>query len=364
MDTTPEKIQQLLHESLDEGLKNVKSYNQCALLNYPNHYNIGDHLIWLGTIFYLVNVLGVAVNYAASIESFSREELAEKVGQSPIFFLGGGNFGDIWSYYQRFYERILPDYHDRPIIFLPQSIRFRSEERLERAKNIFNNHPDITIFARENRSYEFAKQHFYNCKVFKSPDMALEMINIANWSFLKPTRKDTILYLSRKDGELNRNSSPESIDLPNVVIEDWASYRFKGVPRTLSVPGIAHILQQSWQQGTVIPHEWISRQLWKQFHSYTATFNQLDNPSLHRKSWNFMHNGVYQFLQHRLIITNRLHGHILCILLKIPHLFLANSYHKNESFHETWTYQIPFCRFIQDASQIKPKAEELMDVYL
>lgn len=70
-----------------------------------------------------------------------------------------------------------------------------------------------------------------------------------------------------------------------------------------------------------------------------------------------------QFRQHRLIITNRLHGHILCVLLGIPHIFLANSYHKNESFYETWTHQAPFCRFVKDSTQVKITAQELLDLY-
>ena len=62
-----------------------------------------------------------------------------------------------------------------------------------------------------------------------------------------------------------------------------------------------------------------------------------------------------------MIITNRLHGHIMCILLGIPHIFLANSYHKNESFYETWTHQVPFCRFVKNSSEILPFAYELME---
>jgi pyruvyl transferase EpsO len=76
-----------------------------------------------------------------------------------------------------------------------------------------------------------------------------------------------------------------------------------------------------------------------------------------------MHHGIYQFKQHRLIITNRLHGHILCIIMGIPHIFLPNAYYKNEAFYDTWTYSIPFCRFVKDPSQIKGAAQELLDLF-
>ena len=354
-----QKVKDLLHKTLNEALASLKNFKQCALLGYPDHYNVGDHLIWLGEVLYLTNVLGIEVKYAASVESFSPQRMKDTVDKVPILIHGGGNLGDLWSYYQRLYEKIIALYHDRPIVILPQSIRFAQETRLERAKAIFNAHPNLTLITRENRSYELAKQHFFNCQIYKAPDMALEMINMPNMLF-DPKKKDTVLYLCRQDGELNRISSPESIELPNLIVEDWASYKYKGVPGARSFQGIVRLLKEGWLDGTIISSEWISRQIWQQFHPYTSKFDTLYNPSMHRKSWNFMHNGVYQFQQHRLIITNRLHGHILCLILGIPHVFLANAYHKNESFYETWTHQIPFCRFVKEAGQIMPSIQELL----
>ncbi|HEY9651689.1 MAG TPA: polysaccharide pyruvyl transferase family protein [Coleofasciculaceae cyanobacterium] len=357
--TTPENIKVLLHEAL----KRLPIFKECALLSYPNHYNIGDHLIWLGTIFYLVDTLGVQIKYASSIESFSGEEMEKRIGTAPILLLGGGNLGDLWSYYQSFYEKIISKYRQQPIIILPQSIRFNNPERLEKAKKIFNQHPNLILFVRENQSYEFSQKHFYNCAVVKAPDMALHLVNKIGKLPFEPKPQDTTLYLCRKDGELNPSSSPTAIDLPNLVIEDWTSYRYKGAPKANSIQGMTCLLREGWEQGTVLPMEWLSRQVWQHFHPDVLKFNNLYNPSSHQKSWNFIHNGVYQFKQHRLIITNRLHGHILGIILKIPHVFLANSYHKNQSFYKTWTYQIPFCQFIQDASQVKHAAQELLDLY-
>ena len=49
-------------------------------------------------------------------------------------------------------------------------------------------------------------------------------------------------------------------------------------------------------------------------------FNQVHRPSLHRKSWGYMHSGIYQLQGYNLVITNRLHVHILCLILNIPHI--------------------------------------------
>jgi pyruvyl transferase EpsO len=39
----------------------------------------------------------------------------------------------------------------------------------------------------------------------------------------------------------------------------------------------------------------------------------------------------------RVVITDRLHAHVLCLLLGIPHVLLDNSYGKVRRVHETWT---------------------------
>lgn len=43
------------------------------------------------------------------------------------------------------------------------------------------------------------------------------------------------------------------------------------------------------------------------------------------------------------VITDRLHAHILCSLLGIPHILLNNVYGKNISFYETWCRPLDIC---------------------
>jgi pyruvyl transferase EpsO len=360
--STPEQVKELLHKAIGK----LETVEQCALLDYPDHPNIGDHLIWLGEIFYLNDVLKTQINYAASVESFSASEMEKQVGKAPIFLHGGGNLGDLWPNFQKFREQIISQYRDRPVIILPQSIYFADKDKLKESAKVFNSHPNLTLFVRDNYSYELAIQYFSNCQVIKSPDMAFQMVNMPDLSS-NYAQKHTILYHCRKDEELNPTLSSISIDLPNLVVEDWASYKYyseysQNIPKTWFNQRLARI-SEGWQKGTVIPNEWISRQIWKSFHPWASKFNTIYNPSLHRSSWNLMHHGVYQFKQHRLIITNRLHGHILCVLLDIPHVFLPNSYYKNEGFYESWTHSIPFCRFVKDASQIEFAAQELLELF-
>jgi len=163
--SSSEKIKTVLQKTL----ATIEPFEQCALLDYPDYLNIGDHLIWLGTVFYLKEIHKTQIKYTATVKNFSESEMRQKIGNSPILFQGGGNLGDLWPELQEFRERVIAKHHSQPIIILPQTIYFEDQNKLNQAAEIFNAHPNLTIFARENYSYETACHYFSNCKVLKAP---------------------------------------------------------------------------------------------------------------------------------------------------------------------------------------------------
>lgn len=357
---TPQSIKEELHKALGQ----LDSFKSCALLNYPDHLNLGDHLIWLGTVMYLTDVLKTKINYASSIADFSPTVMEEKNGKAPILLHGGGNLGDLWPHHQQFREKIIAEYQDRPIIILPQSILFSNLEQLKKTADIFNSHPNLTIFVRDDRSYQIAQESFHKCRVIKSPDMAFQLLNLPGVSINKTNKyksKSSILFICRTDKELNQEFSVENVKIPNLVVQDWVSFEWVLGLRSQGVKRFAtQIFREVWQRGLMTPVEWIARQRWQYYYSNNDYFNQMYNPFIHKLLWSFMYSGIYQFQQHELVITNRLHGHILCILLGIPHVFIPNAYYKNQSFYEAWTKDIPFCRFVTDSTQIESAVQELL----
>ncbi|MEG4589163.1 polysaccharide pyruvyl transferase family protein [Microcoleus sp. MOSTC5] len=329
-------------DTLHISLENIGSIEECSLLNYPDYLNVGDHLIWLGEIYYLTTVLKTKIKYVASgIADFSEEVMEKQAGKAPIILQGGGNLGDLWREHQEFREYIISKYRDRQIIIMPQSIYFENTSNLKKAADIFNSHPNLTLFVRENSSEKIAIKYFHNCQIIKTPDIAFQLLNMSCFASNKTCEKSSILYHCRTDKELKEDFYTDFIfQLPNLVIEDWISSEWK-IWRSCK-----SILETSQADPQHFP----------------AIFDSLYDPDVHRISWIIMHKAIEQFRQHRLIITNRLHGHILCILLRIPHIFLANSYHKNESFYDTWTYQVSFCRFVKDSAQIKMAVQELLEM--
>ncbi|MEQ9668750.1 polysaccharide pyruvyl transferase family protein [Coleofasciculus sp. G2-EDA-02] len=352
---------QNIKEDLHSALTHIGNLEQCALLNYPNHLNIGDHLIWLGSILYLIDVLKTQINYVASPNNFSAEVMEKQVGKAPILIQGGGSLGDMWSDRQKFHEHIVSKYQDRKIIFLPQTIYFKSEDRLKQTKELLNSHGNLILFVRDNYSHELALKNFSKCQIIKAPDMAFQMVDMPELIY-QNSPGDKILFLNREDKELNRQFTSDSIDIPNLVIDDWVSFHKKwklGKPDSPRIQYAAKLYRGIWQRGLLTPGEWIHRQKWLSHQYKIHNLDKLHNPSMHRLSFSLMHSGIYQFTKYRFIVTNRLHGHILCLLLGIPHIFLPNSYYKNQAFYETWTHQVPFCRFVKDTSHIQQAIQEL-----
>jgi exopolysaccharide biosynthesis predicted pyruvyltransferase EpsI len=350
-----------IDSTLNSALSNIGNLERCALLNYPNYLNIGDHLIWLGTLIYLTNTLKTDITYIASRHNFSAREMEQKNGHSPILFHGGGNLGDIWSREHNFINKIILDYPDRQIISLPQTIFFKDKAKLEKTANIFNAHENLTIFVRDNYSYEIALNYFNRCKIFKSPDMAFAMLDLPDFKFNRP-KNGRILYLYRQDLELDDRFNPNALNIDNLVVEDWVSFTNKwtfGKPQDNFHQFLAKLYREVWQRGILTPMERIHRQKWQDRQAKLNHFEKLDKPSMNLFSLSLAHSAIYQFCQYDKVITNRLHGHILCCILQIPHVFLPNSYYKNKAFHEAWTSHLPFCRFVDDPQQVKNAIQEL-----
>lgn len=260
--STPTKIKEALHQSLRQGLETLGT---CALLDYPFYPNIGSHLLWLSEILYLTNILKAEIKYVASMRHFSGEIMEKKIGKAPII-LRSGYLGDFWETKgderRIFYESIISQYRDRKIFIMPQSFSFSDSEKLKAMADTFNSHPHLTIFVRENPSYKLAIEYFHNCQIIKAPDMAFHLVDLPGLP-LKIKPKSSIFYLCRNDFELDSDFSADALGIPNLVVEDWVSYRWiKKIPKDwpINVPGLDFLFREVWQRGLAAPAEWLSRQ--------------------------------------------------------------------------------------------------------
>ena len=61
--------------------------------------------------------------------------------------------------------------------------------------------------------------------------------------------------------------------------------------------------------------------------------------------------GLEMLASAEVVITDRIHGHILCLLLGIPHVLLDNNYGKLSSFYQTWTAEVDSVRWADSPAE-------------
>jgi pyruvyl transferase EpsO len=281
-----------------------------SLLDRPGHSNPGDTAIWLGSLNVCARLGFPRPTYACEQSTYSREVLGKNPG--TILITGGGNIGDLWESHQLFRERVLADFPDRPIVQLPQSIHFCSMPNLKRAQDAFERHPRFTLLVRDRRSLEIAHNYFH-VKTILCPDMSFGL------GALRRTVKGScpMFWLSRRDKE---SLEPEArSDFPGLQPCDYIAAK----PTRLEN---FYIRLAAAVRSGYAPPSWVHRLL-------SSFYNRLGERRLER--------ACRLLSSATTVVTNRLHGHILSLLLGIPHFINDNNYGKLRSFYETWTSKSP-----------------------
>lgn len=299
----------LLKESLTSLLPVDSDY---ALLDFPDHPNVGDSAIWLGELELLKQVTGKHPKYVCTFNNYDFEELDEVLPEGPILLHGGGNFGDIWPWYQDFREQVIRRYPDRLIIQLPQTLHFKSPERLEITRATINQHKNFHLFVRDINSQSFAEKNF-NCPVKLLPDSAF-CIGALN----RPVKSifDTLLLL-RTDDEKVVHDMTKLNQLSNIKVVDWLDES----PHVRTISKIKTLLFYFFAIAT-------NKQLRRHFYFRTLAYDRLKR-------------GLSILSLGKQVVTDRLHAHILSILLNIDHCALDNNYGKISSYIKSWTHIYP-----------------------
>ena len=93
-----------------------------AYLELPYYENIGDTLIWDGTLRFLEQFPFKCL-YTASSRTFVYRELPES---AIILLQGGGNFGDLWAEPHQFRKKVIELYPRNRVIVLPQTVWYEN----------------------------------------------------------------------------------------------------------------------------------------------------------------------------------------------------------------------------------------------
>jgi exopolysaccharide biosynthesis predicted pyruvyltransferase EpsI len=314
--------------------EHVRPGEPVALVDYPNHANSGDSAIWSGEAAYLGS-RDVPVGYTCDFMTFSPRRLREHIGDGTILLHGGGSVGDVWEQTQEFRELVVSTCPGNKIVQLPQTIHFDRRENLERASAVFGAHPDFTLLVRDNRSLAVARDEL-GVSAALCPDMAFSIGPVERPA---PPSSD-VVWLGRTDIEgVHQVAGRER---PGVRSVDWIRPRGAELPWRL----LRYI---SVVMGRRIAKRPASAPV------FEVPTTRLQNPLAAqrvRSAFRILASG-------RVVITDRLHGHILCVLLGIPHVLLDNSYGKIGEFHRTWTAGYPLVRWATSPEEALTLAADL-----
>ncbi len=94
-----------------------------------------------------------------------------------ILIRGGGSVGDWYIDYEYFVRYLLKRFPKNKVVMFPQSIRFSNTakgqgEKLKTAA-AYDRHPNLTLYARDEQSFEIARAMFEHTKVLLCPDIAM-----------------------------------------------------------------------------------------------------------------------------------------------------------------------------------------------
>jgi exopolysaccharide biosynthesis predicted pyruvyltransferase EpsI len=313
-----------LRKEISDQIRPLLDTECFALIDFPDHSNVGDSAIWLGeTRFFSIN--GRKPTYCSSLKSHSHEKMQHEIKGNTIFLHGGGNFGTIWKSHQDFRIDLLNRFPGQRIVQLPQSIFFESAQAVEQTARAIERHGNFILFVRDKPSLDIARRHF-QCEVSLCPDMAFYLEPLAR----KPAAHD-FFYLLREDHE---KSVVGEISHPgrSVEIDDWLEddkFAIKMTAVTTKMMGLG-LAPQALR---------------------FLKFERLARSRLRR--------GIDMLSSGRVVVTDRLHGHILSTLLAIPHVTLDNSYGKLQNFIDAWTKNIAILRTAASLEQAGKVAEEL-----
>ena len=281
--------------------------SRVALINFPNHRNVGDPAIWLAERAVLGR-LGIRVAYTCTPTTFSLRALRRAVGDGPVLINGGGNLGDRYAGQQGLREQVLAMCRDNPIIQLPQSISFRDPANRDRVAGLIEAHGAVTVLCRDHASLAVARDHLRAAHVGFCHDMVLALDPVG-----RPAPPSTdVVWVARRDPEAHHGPPPPTA---GVDVLDWLE----------PLPGEA-----PWPPGAERPYRinealvarmerstWAADHLWRPL---DATFAPL------ARAW--VARGLGVLAWGRVVVSDRLHAHVLALLAGIDSVVLDNDHGK------------------------------------
>lgn len=314
----------------------IPSNAHIILLDYPHHPNVGDSMIWLGEIAYLKS-RGLKPSYVCDYKNYNANNIQRIYNKNSIILIhGGGNLGSLWTHLHDFKLQVLCDFPQLPIIQLPQTIHFKDNKGIAETAEAIKKHGNFTLLVRSHESLALAQQHFTSNNIL-CPDLAF-FIGAINSKALPVV---DCFVLSRTDAEKSSAASISKIkccETAATQTADWLEMSNK--EHLITRIEMHHLIRKFFD--FIDPNNRFLLVMW----------NLLARARLAR--------GAALLSRGNVILTDRLHAHILSILMNKLHVVVDNSYGKLGDFYHAWTSQYPSVLFVKDFTTLQKATTEFV----
>ncbi len=289
-------------------------------LGTPDHCNIGDHAITYATYALLNTMLPNYEIEEITISQFARKlpYLLRNIKKDDLIILqGGGNMGNIYWRNERIRREVISHFPKNLKVIFPETIYYEDNQEgnkdFQFSKSIYKN-KNLVIFAREKKSFDIMRQAYPESTVKLIPDI---VCSLAPYNI--QTKRTGIGLCFRSD--LEKSISEE---LSEKIKNELDNLQEKYLYFDMMYPSKGYIGKSN--------RNWIVK------------------------------NKIKEIASFKYVITDRLHGMILCFITCTPCLVVAGYNHKIESFYQTWFKNVSYIHLLEQTEDIGKELHYLNDL--
>lgn len=234
-----------------------------------------------------------------------------------ITLIGGGNISNLYEDIEIQRRFIISKFKKNRIVSFPQTVYFtdtkRGRESMKKTVKIYKKHHQLYLFAREEKTYDFFKNHFDSNRIFMCPDIVLS--KTLTISYNKKKKAKNIVFCIRNDKE-SAISKEQLKDIRESIVDNTITFTDTQVP----------------------------------YNKMSIETRQQELKKI-----------IEIFTNSKLVITDRLHGMILCAITNTPCLAIDNSNGKVLGVYNKWLKKNSSVKVVPPQSITKAMIENVIN---
>ena len=317
------KILMLFHTAHDPRWEQFKSFNGKRVFVFLAGFyqNLGDMALTYSKRRFLEKLFPNArVIVVPSTQTYAAVKTIKRMIRQDdlVTVLGGGNMDDMYVPLENARLHVIRSFPNNRIVCFPQTMAFSDtpygRKRQNISRRIYTRHKNLTIFVREKYSLERVRAAFPGVEIGFSPDIVLSLDKT------KPKQQRTEVVCCMRSDKEQQTTPQEKIEIGTAIKSIY--------PNTIFVDTVDVSLDECTPE------------------HYEATLE---------KFWALLRRS-------RVVVTDRLHCMIFCVITGTPCVVMDNSNKKISGVYDAWLRKVPYVRMLTDNSVEKVMAavEELL----